>query len=128
MASMTAPTPPPASPYLQPVQPLSPSDEKTWSVLVHIGGILFAWVAPLIGYLVFKDRGPFVRHNTAAALNFQLTLVIAYLVGFVTMLFGIGLIIVMATSVIAIIFSIMAAVAASNGQWYRYPLTIEFVR
>ena len=35
----------------------------------------------LIGYLVLKDRGPFVRAHTATALNFQLTLLIAYVVG-----------------------------------------------
>jgi uncharacterized Tic20 family protein len=120
---MTEPTP-----YSQPSPPLSPADEKTWSVLVHVGGIFFAWLAPLVGYLLLKDRGPFVRHNVVAALNFQLTLLIAYVVGIATAFFVVGFLIIFAASVLAIVFGILAAVAANNGQYYRYPLSIDFVR
>jgi uncharacterized protein len=122
---MTEPTP---GPYSQPSPPLSPADEKTWSVLVHIGGIFFSWVAPLVGYLLLKDRGPFVRYNTIAALNFQLTLMIAYVVGIVTTLFFVGILIILAASVVGVIFGILAAIATNNGQYYRYPFAIDFVR
>ena len=61
-----APPPPPASPYQGPSQ-LSPADEKLWATLVHIGGIFFELLPALIGYLVLKDRGPFIRQHTAAA-------------------------------------------------------------
>jgi uncharacterized Tic20 family protein len=116
------------TPYSQPSPPLSPADEKMWSVLVHIGGIFFGWLAPLIGYLLLKDRGPFVRYNVVAALNFQLTLLIAYVAGFATVFFIVGFLIIFAASVLAIVFGILAAVATNNGQYYRYPLSIEFVR
>jgi uncharacterized Tic20 family protein len=125
---MSASTPPPANPYATPPQPMSPGDEKTWSILVHLGGIFLAWLAPLIGYILLKDRGPFVRAHVVTALNFQLTLLIAYVVGVVSSLFFVGLLVILAAAILAVIFSIMAAVAASNGQYYRYPLTIEFVR
>jgi uncharacterized Tic20 family protein len=120
---MTEPTP-----YSQPSPPLSPADEKTWSVLVHVGGIFFQWIAPLVGYLLLKDRGPFVRYNVIAALNFQLTLLIAYVVGFVTAFFLVGFLIIFAASILAVVFGILAAIATNNGQYYRYPLSIEFVR
>ena len=79
---MTDQTPPPppvdGNPYASSTpQPMSPADEKLWSILIHIGGIVFGFLAPLIGYLVLKDRGPFVREHTATALNFQLTMLIA---------------------------------------------------
>ena len=123
---MSESTPPPANPYLN-VQPLSPSDEKLWATLVHVGGILFSFLPAVIGYVVLKDRGPFVRAHTAAALNFQITLVIAYVVGFVTSLIGIGLLILLAAGVVNLMFSILAAVAANQGQYYTYPLAIRFV-
>jgi uncharacterized protein len=121
-------TPPPGNPYASTPQPMSPTDEKTWSILVHLGGIVFAWLAPLIGYIVLKDRGPFVRAHTVTALNFQLTLMIAYVVGVITSLFFVGFFLLLAAAVVGVVFSIMAAVAASNGQYYRYPLAIDFVR
>lgn len=118
----------PPNPYSQAPQPLSPSDEKLWATLIHIGGIFLGFLSPLIGYLVLKDRGPFIRQHAATALNFQLTMLIAALIGAVLMLVIIGIFIVIAVSIVVIVFSIIAAIAANKGQSYRYPLTIEFVK
>ena len=119
--------PPPASPY-HAAQPLNPSDEKLWATLVHVGGIFFNFIPALIGYVVFKDRGPFVRQHTATALNFQITLVIAYAVGIVTMLLLIGFVIIVGAWVASVVFSILAAVAANKGEYYEYPLAIKFLK
>ena len=119
--------PPPPNPYaVQP--PMSPADEKMWATLVHVGGIFLNWVAPLIGYLVFKDRGPFVRTHTVAALNFQITLAIAYAIGVVLTFAFVGVFVLLAAYVLNIVFSILAALAANRGQYYTYPLSITFVR
>ena len=119
--------PPPANPY-QTAQPLSPADEKLWAILVHLGGIFFNFLPALIGYLILKDRGPFVRQHTGAALNFQITLVIAYAVGAITSLILIGLLILAAAAIANIVFSILAAVAANKGEYYEYPLAIKFIK
>jgi uncharacterized Tic20 family protein len=119
--------PPPGSYYAAAVQPMNPSDEKTWSVLVHLGGIFFEFFAALIGYLVLKDRGPFVRAHTAAALNFQLTLLIAFVAGAILSIVVIGIFIMLAAAVLNVVFSIIAAVKAGNGAWYQYPMSIKFV-
>ncbi len=123
-----SPPPPPQDPYSASQTPqLSPSDEKLWATLVHIGGIFFSFVPALIGYLVLKDRGPFVRAHTATALNFQITMAIAYVVGIVTSFIVIGVLILLAVWVVVIVFSIIAAVKANQGQPYTYPLSIKFV-
>jgi len=106
---------------------LSPSDEKLWATLIHIGGILFGFLPSLIGYLVLKDRGPFIRAHSATALNFQLTLIIAYAVGTVTSLLLIGLLVLLAAWVASIVLGIVAAMAANRGEAYTYPLSIKFV-
>ena len=118
---------PPTNPY-EAVQPLSPSDEKLWATLVHVGGILFNFLPAVIGYIVLKDRGPFIREHTTAALNFQLTLLIALAVGAITSIAVIGVFILIAAGILNVVFSILAAVAANNGQLYKYPLTITFVK
>jgi len=114
--------------YAAPQPPLSPADEKMWSILTHVGGILFHWVAPLIAYLVLKDRGPFVRWHTRQALNFQLTLLIAYVVGIVLFIVFVGIFVVLAAAILNIVFGILAAMAANRGEFYRYPIAIEFIR
>ncbi|WP_228479373.1 DUF4870 domain-containing protein [Microbacterium atlanticum] len=122
-------TPPPQYPYgaAAPPQPMTPADEKLWATLVHLGGLFFGFLAPLVGYLVLKDRGPFVRAHTATALNFQLTLLIAYVVGTVLTFLIIGIFILIAAYILNIVLCIVAAVKANRGEWYTYPLTIRFL-
>ncbi|MET4782310.1 DUF4870 domain-containing protein [Glaciihabitans sp. UYNi722] len=123
---MSETTPPPANPY-QTVQPLSPSDEKLWATLIHIGGIFLYFLPALIGYVLLKDRGPLVRDHTRTALNFQLTVLIGYLVGIFTSWLFVGFLIVLVVAVLNIIFSLMAAIAANRGEEYVCPIAIRFV-
>ncbi|MCR2800242.1 DUF4870 domain-containing protein [Microbacterium sp. zg-Y818] len=124
------PPPPPHPPYGAPYgpAPLSPADEKMWATLIHVGGIFFGFVPALVGYLALRDRGPFVRAHAATALNFQLTVMIAAFAGMVLLFLLVGAFVLIAVVIVDLIFSIIAAVKASQGQWYRYPLTITFVR
>jgi uncharacterized Tic20 family protein len=124
--SDATPPPPPPSPYQGSAQ-LSPADEKLWATLIHVGGILFGILPSLIGYLVLKDKGPFIRAHTATALNFQITLLIAYIVGSILTLVLVGFIILAAAWVLSIVFGIIAAMRANAGQPYVYPLSIKFV-
>lgn len=126
MSDTPTPPPPPQSPYEQ-SPALSPNDEKLWSTLIHIGGIFFGFIPALIGYLVLKDKGPFVRAHTATALNFQITMTIAYVIGSILTVVIIGIFILIAVWVVVVVFSIIAAVKANQGQPYSYPLTIKFV-
>ncbi|WP_241989384.1 DUF4870 domain-containing protein [Cryobacterium serini] len=119
---------PPQNPYSQsvPHQPMSPADEKMWATLIHVGGILLAFVPGLIGYIVLRDRGPFIRAHSATALNFQITLAIVYVVAGALTAILIGYLILPVAFVLGIIFSILAALAANRGQGYAYPLSIKF--
>ncbi|HEX6364766.1 MAG TPA: DUF4870 domain-containing protein [Agromyces sp.] len=126
MSETPPPPPPPQNPYEQ-SPALSPNDEKLWATLVHIGGIFFSFIPALIGYLILKDKGPFVRAHTATALNFQITMAIAYVIGYILIFIVVGIFVLIAVWVLTIIFSIMAAVKANQGQPYTYPLAIKFV-
>ena len=123
---------PPANPYAATQQPLSPQDEKLWATLIHLSPLVasivgFPFLGPLIGYLVLRDRGPFVRWHTAQALNFQLTVLIGYVISLLLAIVFIGFFLMFAVWVASIVFMIIAAVATSRGEYYRYPLTINFV-
>ncbi|MGV8884900.1 MAG: DUF4870 domain-containing protein [Microbacteriaceae bacterium] len=119
-------TPPPYQSV--PAQPMSPSDEKLWATLIHLGAIVLGFWPAVIGYLVLKDRGPFIREHTRTALNFQITMTIASFIGALLIIVFVGVFIVIAVGIVIIVFSIMAAIAANKGQYYAYPLTYEFIR
>src|ERR1700712_1509409 len=114
------PVPPPPTGYTT-QQPMSPSDQRLWATLIHIGGIIFGFLPALIGYLVLKDRGEFILEHTKTALNFQLTILIAYVVGSILTFVLIGIFIIIAAGIIVLIFSIIAAIAANKGELYSYP-------
>ena len=126
---MTA-APPPLDPNYQAQPPMSPQDQRLWAVLIHLGGILFSFLPALIGYLVLKGRGEFIRQHTLEELNFQISLAIysvaVLLISIPT--FGIGAILGLPLGIAAIIFMIIAAVKANAGDFYRYPLIFRFVK
>lgn len=117
----------PGAPY-QP-QPLSPSDERLWSVIAQLGPILFSFIPPLVIWLVFKDRSRFVEQEAKEALNFSITLVIAHaalaIITAVTFGFGSFLYLVL---IAALVFQILAAVENGKGAPYRYPVNIRIIK
>lgn len=116
--------------YAVPVQPLSPSDERLWATLIHLSGFILGFIGPLIGFLVVGERGPFVRAHAATALNFQISVIIysiaLTIITVVTIGFG-GLLFI-PFGIAFVVFMILAAVAANQGRYYKYPLTIEMVK
>lgn len=112
---------------------LSPTDERTWSIAAHLSPFLASFVGlpflgPLVIYLVFRDRGPFVRHHAAQALNFQIIVAIGLLISIPLMFVIIGIFTAIIIGIAAIVLQIVAAIEANNGKWYRYPLTPDWVK
>ena len=112
--------------------PLNPADQRTWAIGAHLSPFLALFVGmtflgPLVIYIIFKDRGAFIRHHSAGSLNFQLTAWIGLLFSLPLMLIGIGFLTFFAILLAMLVFQILGAVAASEGRDFKYPLTIPFV-
>lgn len=107
--------------------PLSPAEDRQWASFAHLGGIL-GFVPSLIIWLIFKDRGPFTNTEGKEALNFQITILIAYVVGSILSVVGIGLIISLAAWVVSIVFSILAFLKTKDGVPYRYPFALRLIK
>ncbi len=115
----------------------SPAPNTVPAIIAHAGGIVGGFIAPLIVYLATDKADTFNRTEAAEALNFQLTLMIAWVVGiFVAIVgavvtLGLGLIIIVpaffAVQIGAMVLMIMGAVAAGKGQPYRYPINLRFI-
>ncbi len=129
-------TPPPPRPptYAQQVnvRPVRPSgNDKIWSITSHLSALLgFGlgfFLVPLIVYLAMRDESEYVAENAREALNFHLSLLIYTLCCVPLMFIVIGFVLTGALAVAGIILSIIAAVKASDGYCYRYPLTLRLV-
>lgn len=114
--------------HIAPTSSSMPGDDKTWAILSHVLTFVGGFIAPLVIYLIKKDESPYVRHHAAEALNFQLSILIYAIVSMILILVLIGILLILAVAIGALVFTIIAAIAASNGEEYRYPLTIRFVK
>ena len=115
----------PALPSDPSLTPLTPQDERLWATLINAGGILFAFVPALLGYVLLKDRSSFVRDHSISALNFQITVLIVATVAVITF---VGVLLLPIILIVDVVLSIIAALEANRGNSYVYPLSIKFIR
>jgi len=92
------------------------------------GGLFAGLIAAVVAYVLWKERGPFIRGHVTTTLNFQITLIIAEIIGWLLALVIVGWFILIAAWVVNIIFTIQGALAASRGEAYTYPLSIRFFK
>jgi uncharacterized Tic20 family protein len=108
--------------------PVSESDEKLWALLAHIS-IPFIWfLGPLIVYLIYKDRSPWLKEASTEALNFSILYSIASFVCWMLTAVLIGAILLPLVFIGALIFCILAALAANRHELYRYPINWRIMK
>ena len=101
---------------------------KNMALLCHLLGFFTCFIGPLIIWLIKKDDDPFIDQQGKEALNFQITVTIASVVGSVLTMICIGFFILAAVGLADIIFVIMACIASSKGEAYKYPVSIRLVK
>lgn len=100
---------------------------------VLLGG-LPAFLGPLVVWLLRRDAGdPFATDHAREALNFNLSVIIYAVAAVVVTIFTLGLALLVVAPVALVVaigylvVTIRAAMAASRGEPYTYPLTIRLV-
>ena len=119
---------------------MSPQDERVWSMLSHLSVLVwpvtgFLPVAPLVIWLVYKDRSSRVGFHALQSLWYQVAwLVLGTVGGFLatmftilTLGFGILLVIPLAVvlGVIPFVHQLYAAYKVYQGEDYRYPFIAD---
>lgn len=117
--------------YLPVVGPTK--DECTWAMLCHlciVGQMFFPVlvIGPLLIWLFKGDDLPLVKEQGKEAINFQITLFLAGLVGTALVFVLIGWLVLGVLWVYAIVAGIMATMAVKEGRPYRYGLNLRLVK
>ncbi len=125
--------PPPGGPPAPGQRPLSADQERLWAMLAHLLSFVAAYlflgfVAPLVVMLVFGPRSAYVRAHAVESLNFNLSWLLYAIVSVVLIFIGIGILLLLALGIAYVVLIVVASIRANNGEFYRYPLTIRFVR
>ena len=104
------------------------SDEKSLALLSHLLCLIVGVFAPLLIWLLKKDESQFIAEHAKESLNFQISVMIYSIVATILCFVVIGFILFPLLAVFALVVIIIAAVKASKGECYRYPLTIRLVK
>ncbi len=106
----------------------SPSnDEKNIATITHLAGTVFWFVPALVVWILKKDDSAYLADQSKEALNFQITVLIAqFVAGFLAIIL-IGFVLMGIIWLLNIIFCIIAAVATSKGETYRYPFCLRLI-
>ena len=106
-----------------------------WAMLLHLGGALGGlsvsfgipggnFIIPLVIWLVKKDESPFIHDQGKEAINFQLCVLILSILCIFTC---IGAILIFPIALFALVVGIVAAIKASDGIAFRYPVNFRMI-
>jgi uncharacterized Tic20 family protein len=102
-------------------------DDCNIGMLAHLLGIFTGFLGPLVVWLAKKDDSPFVAEQAKEALNFQITIALAFVVSWVLAFILIGLVLMPVLFIVNVVFCILAAVSASKGNSYQYPVALRLL-
>jgi uncharacterized Tic20 family protein len=124
-------------------------NNKTFAILIHLSGIVFGFLGPLIIFLVSKDAE--IKDHAKRALNWQLTYFAVYLILFgilfvgaigsmfltlfvnpiffiIYFLFFALMIPIMILGLANLVFCIIAALKANEGIAWEYPFSLKILK
>lgn len=123
-------------------QPAS-TDQQMWRILAHASAFIQfvgipSFVGPLIVWLLKRDD-PVVEPHAREALNYQLSLIIymigAIIAGFILLVTIVGILLIPFLIILVVllllaelIFALLASLAASRGEIYRYPMNLNLIK
>ncbi len=123
-------------------QPYGPAsgDDRTIAVLAHLSPViaiifsagLLSFLGPLVVWLIWRDRGPLIRNAAASAFNFNITVWVAGVIGWICavtlILLPVSIVLWVGAFVAQLVLSIKGAISANRGEVYRYPLQVPILR
>ncbi len=103
------------------------TDDNNKAVIMHILSIFFGFISPLVFYFALSDSSGFVKEESKRDLNFQITIVIGYVVGMIVPFIG-WFIILPLVAIASLVFEILALLKAKYGEHYKFPFTLNLIK
>lgn len=107
---------------------------RTWAMLLHLS-VFAGYLVPMLGLLapiliwqIKKNEMPELDAHGKMVVNFLISMFIYFLVSFVLVFVVIGIFLLFALSIVGIVFPIIGGLKASNGELWKYPLVLPFLK
>ena len=107
--------------------PTPSNDDKNIATITHLAGTVFSFVPSLIVWVLKKDDSEYISSQAKEALNFQITVLLALFLAQILMFVLIGFALFPIIWLANIVLCILAAIATSKGETYRYPFCLRLL-
>jgi hypothetical protein len=106
------------------------SDDRILGLLSHLLAIVpgVGILGPLVIYLIKRGQSSFVEENAKESLNFQITMILAFIISAILMVVWIGFILLVVLGVAEVVLVIIATIRASENKIYRYPFNLRLIK
>ena len=115
----------------------APESERTYAMFIHLVGLIsmLEWVtsvAALIAvgvmWAIRRKDSPFLDDHGRESMNFQISIMVYFVIGVVLSPIGVGAVILaVGIPILRLVGCIRGAMAAHRGEFYRYPMCFRFL-
>jgi uncharacterized Tic20 family protein len=115
------------------IDPNATPADRTYATFMHLMlpiatfSVLPLVFGPLIMWLIRRQDSPFIDDHGKEALNYNISIFFYLFISALTFLCGIGIVLMPLVWVMALVTSVLAAIAANKGEFYRYPMCIRII-
>src|SRR5690625_4785300 len=95
-------------------------------MLIYLLSLPFPIIAPLVIWILKKDQSDFVDYHGREYFNFLISYAIYTFISTILIIVLIGILLLIVLGIMIIVFTIVAAVKAFEGERYRIPFAIRF--
>lgn len=112
---------------------LEEKEARNWAMGCHLAALagfvipFGSVIGPLVVWLMKREESGFVDQQGKEALNFQITMLIAFLISLVLVFVLIGFLLIAAVAIFDLIMIIVATIKVSEGADFRYPITLRLI-
>ena len=109
-------------------------DERLWAMFCHLSafaGYIVPFgsiLGPLVIWSIKKEQFPAIDEHGKEALNFQISIAIYMIISAILIVIVVGIFLLISLVVFRLILIIMASIKANNGEYFKYPLSIQFIK
>lgn len=102
-------------------------DERTLAMLIYVISFFTAFIGPLVIWLLKKDESDFINHHGREYFNFLISYTVYSIISAILIIVVIGAFMLAIVGIAGLILTIVAAIKAYEGDYYRFPMIFRIL-
>lgn len=107
---------------------MAQSEERLLAAGIYVLSLFFPVLAPLIIWLIKKDQSSFIDYHGKEYFNFLISYTVYFIISGLLMIILVGFVTTPILGIMLLVYTIIAAIKAYEGNEYRFPLIFRLIK